>query len=116
LPKQFAPDGHDLIPRMASTHQKMATLVDAVRDGQWQTSAGQPVRDVIHLGIGGSDTGPQLLIAALSTAQSASTLKLQAHFLANLDHHAVEQTLARCDPAATLVVMASKSDRRYSSA
>lgn len=109
LQKQFAPDGHDLIPRMASTHQKMATLVDAVRDGQWQTSAGQPVRDVIHLGIGGSDTGPQLLIAALGAAQSVSTLKLQAHFLANLDHHAVEQTLLRCDPAATLVVMASKS-------
>lgn len=107
VPDRFAPAGQDLIPQMRATHQLVRDLVDAIRSGQWRTSAGQVVRHVIHLGIGGSDTGPQLLLSALQPAKSQPSM--QAHFLANLDHHAVEQTLSRCDPTATLVIMASKS-------
>ena len=107
LPQRFAPGGEDLLPKMRRVHQHMSQLVNAVRSGGHRASSGKLFSDVIHLGIGGSDSGPQLLISALRTPRAEPVLRV--HFLANLDYHGVQHLLMQCDPARTLVVMVSKS-------
>ncbi|MFZ9480576.1 MAG: hypothetical protein ACO26Y_04025 [Burkholderiaceae bacterium] len=107
LPQRFAPNGEDLLPKMRRAHQHMSQLVEAVQSGAYHASSGERFSDVIHLGIGGSDSGPQLLISALRT--SRADLIPRVHFLANLDYHGVQHLLMQCDPQRTLVVMVSKS-------
>jgi glucose-6-phosphate isomerase len=107
LPGQFAPNGQDLMPKMSAEHQRTRFLAESIRAGDYKTSSGQPYTDIIHLGIGGSDTGPHLLIQALGPITPGPAL--QAHFMPNIDAHALARCLARLDPARTLIVVASKS-------
>lgn len=107
LPDQFAPNGQDLLPKMSAEHQRTRVLAESIRKGDYKTSSGEPCTDIIHLGIGGSDTGPHLLIEALGSITSGPALR--AHFVPNIDAHALASCLARLDPSRTLIVLASKS-------
>lgn len=107
LPGEFAPNGQDLMPKMSAEHQRTRLLAESIRAGDYKTSSGQPCTDIIHLGIGGSDTGPHLLIEALGPITPGPALR--AHFVPNIDAHALASCLARLDPARTLIVLASKS-------
>jgi len=107
LPGQFAPNGQDLMPKMSAEHHRTRLLAASIRAGDHKTSSSQPCTDIIHLGIGGSDTGPHLLIEALAPITPRPAL--QAHFVPNIDGHALASCLARLDPARTLIVLASKS-------
>jgi glucose-6-phosphate isomerase len=71
---------------------------------EWDADA--QIRDVIHVGIGGSDLGPRLACEALA---GASAPRLRVHFLANVDGHAAAALLARLDPQRTRVCLVSKS-------
>jgi glucose-6-phosphate isomerase len=81
-------------------HQPMFRVADAVRDGGFGA-----VRDVIHIGIGGSALGPHLLIDALGAGGDGP----RVHVAANIDGLALERAMAVCDPAATLVIAVSKT-------
>lgn len=107
LPDHFTPDGEDLLPRMAKTHLQMSALADQVRNGGLVSSSSKKFRHVVHLGIGGSDIGPQLMISALQ--EPGASHVINARFLANLDYHGVQHCLAELDASATLVVVVSKS-------
>lgn len=107
LPAMFAPDGRDLMPQMRLVHARSREIADQIRAGQWKTSSDKTCTDVVHLGIGGSDTGPHLLINALSPIHTATPVR--AHFLPNLDAHALMRCLATLDPTRTLVIVVSKS-------
>jgi glucose-6-phosphate isomerase len=107
LPSQFSPNGQDLIPRMSAEHQRTRLLADSIRTGAYKTTSGLSCTDIIHLGIGGSDTGPHLLIEALGPISGGLTLR--AHFVPNIDGHALASCIARLDPTRTLIVLASKS-------
>ena len=107
LPDQFAPNGQDLLPKMSAEHRRTRVLAESIRTGDYKTSSGEPCTDIIHLGIGGSDTGPHLLIEALGSITSGPALR--AHFVPNIDAHALASCLARLDPSRTLIVLASKS-------
>ncbi len=85
---------------------KMHALSDAVRSGARRSASGKPFTDVIHVGIGGSDLGPRLALAAL---QGSAEQALRVHFVANIDPHELDTVLARCDAATTLVVIISKT-------
>lgn len=63
------------------------------------------IRDIIHIGIGGSSLGSQLIFEALATENKDINL----HFLANVDGHQLQKILDRCDPCTTLIVAVSKS-------
>lgn len=76
--------------------QRMAALVERIRLGG--------VRDVVNIGIGGSDLGPRLVVDALGKGASP-----RVHFLANVDAHAAMRLLSRLDPASTVAVVVSKS-------
>ncbi|MBX9267296.1 glucose-6-phosphate isomerase [Chromobacterium violaceum] len=99
-------EGHDVA---ADVHQVLARLKDfseQVREGRWLGFAGQPIRDVVNLGIGGSDLGP--LVAADALAAYAHP-DLKVHFVSNVDGQHLARTLERLNPATTLFIVASKS-------
>ncbi|MFO0765125.1 MAG: glucose-6-phosphate isomerase [Patescibacteria group bacterium] len=64
------------------------------------------IKDIIHLGIGGSDLGPRAIVDALRFALEP---KLRVHFVSNVDAHAIHETLEKLKPETTLVVIASKT-------
>ncbi len=111
LPSEFSPQGRDLIPEMKATHQRMVRFVEAVQRGDIRSTSGMPYRQIVHLGIGGSDLGPQLLIQALGEPRSSgqTSAGFSASFLSNLDYHATDHCLRSLNPAETLVIVASKS-------
>lgn len=99
-------DGRDVA---ADVHQVLARLKDfseQVRDGRWLGFAGQRIRNVVNLGIGGSDLGP--LVAADALAAYAHS-ELKVHFVSNVDGQHLARTLRELDPASTLFIIASKS-------
>jgi len=81
-------------------HQRMRALVDAIHGG---TLGG--VRHLIHIGIGGSALGPALAIDALAREDA----RVAVHVVSNIDGCALEEATAQCDPATTLVAVASKT-------
>ena len=84
---------------------KFFDFVRAVRDARWTGFSGRPIKHVVHIGIGGSQLGPQLAVEALRGADTS----LSVRFLANVDGHAIVRTLHGLDPRETLVIVASKS-------
>ncbi len=100
----------------------MRRISTAVRSGTARGVTGKVFTDLIHIGIGGSDLGPRLAVAALSgsgvagaggaggsTDAAAGAAAPRAHFVANVDPHELDGVLRGCDPASTLVIVISKS-------
>ena len=91
----------------------MRRISNAVRSGSAKGVTGKAFTDIIHIGIGGSDLGPRLAVTALAHSSLATTTTgatpPRTHFVANVDPHELDGVLRRCDPAATLVIVISKS-------
>jgi len=83
----------------------MAGFVDQVRSGAWTGFDGRPIRDVVNIGIGGSDLGPRLVCQALGPTADGP----RAHFLSTVDGAYLRALLSRLDPGTTLCVVTSKS-------
>jgi glucose-6-phosphate isomerase len=88
------------------TLDKMASFVDRVTSWQWQGYTGNPITDVVNIGIGGSDLGPAMVYTALANYQLDG---IRCHFVSNVDPAHLEQTLESLDPATTLFIIASKT-------
>ncbi len=58
-------DGQDVMPEVNAVLAKMRTFSDAVRSGAWKGYTGQPITDIVNIGIGGSDLGPKMVCEAL---------------------------------------------------
>lgn len=91
--------------------ERTSTLADAIRTGQLTEPGGCPFTDVLHIGIGGSQLGPDLLVDALSEDGSGQPRGLPIHFCDNIDPATFHRILGRLGPrlATTLVVVVSKS-------
>ncbi len=96
----------DVMPEVRRVLAQMGEFAERVRGGEWTGHTGQPVRDVVNIGIGGSDLGPQMVCAALEPYASES---LNAHFVSNVDGAHLGALLKRLDPRTTLFVVASKT-------
>jgi len=94
---QGAPES---VAAAAALRVRMRALVDAI-----EAEAFGPIRHILHLGIGGSALGPQLVIDALGRGAG----RYEAAIVSNVDGAALEQAIAEFDPAATLLVIASKT-------
>lgn len=88
------------VEEAAALHARHQALVEAIHDG-----ALGDVRHLIHIGIGGSALGPALAIDALAREGA----RVDVHVVSNIDGCALEQAFAACDPAATLIAVASKT-------
>ena len=99
-------DGQDVMPEVVGTREKMLHFAADVREGRVRGSLGQPMTDVINIGIGGSDLGPAMAARALSPY--APPL-LRSHFVSNVDGADIGDTLRGLDPSRTLFIVSSKT-------
>lgn len=97
-------DGEDVIGPVRAMLAHMRAFADAVRGGDI-AGRGGPITDVVNIGIGGSDLGPAMAVAALAPYHDGP----RAHFVSNVDGAHVADTLRLCDPKTTLVIVASKT-------
>ncbi len=100
--------GKDVMPLIRAQRMRMGELVTRLHAGQWRGYTGRAITDVVHLGVGGSDLGPQLVVEAL-THQRHPDCQLKLHFVSNLDGGQLERLLPRLQPETTLFVVTSKS-------
>ena len=99
-------DGVDVTPLVKAERDKMLAFAADVREGRMRGALGQPMRDVINIGIGGSDLGPAMATRALSPFAQPG---LHSHFVSNVDGADIADTLRGLEPARTLFIVSSKT-------
>ncbi|MBI5040022.1 MAG: glucose-6-phosphate isomerase, partial [Gammaproteobacteria bacterium] len=102
-------DGEDVMPAVNAVLAKMRAFSELVRNGAWKGFSGQPIRDVVNIGIGGSDLGPLMVTEALKFYGPSGSDALRVHFVSNIDGSHIAETLKQLDPATTLFIVASKT-------
>ncbi|MDY0062526.1 MAG: glucose-6-phosphate isomerase [Myxococcota bacterium] len=105
-PEPVLVDGEDVMPGVRGVLRQMATFCTAVRSGTWRGATGEPLRNVVNLGIGGSDLGPAMAYEALRPYGDRS---LRFRFVSNIDGTHLAEALRDLDPAETLFIVASKT-------
>ncbi|MHA7838838.1 MAG: glucose-6-phosphate isomerase [bacterium] len=98
--------GRDVMPDVRAVLDRMRELSESVRNGDWKGFTGEPIRDVVNLGIGGSDLGPRMVTTALDTFRGDGP---RVHFVSNVDGRALARVLEEVDPERTLFIVCSKS-------
>jgi len=93
-------------PEVQAAQARMRGLARRLREGAWRGATGRPIRHIVHLGTGGSDLGPRLVVDALA---EAATPALRIHFASNVDPLDLERALRDADPETTLFVVVSKT-------
>jgi glucose-6-phosphate isomerase len=102
----IAVDGVDVVPEVHAVLDRMADFADRVRSGRWTGHTGKPIRNVINVGIGGSDLGPVMAYEALRHyADRFRTFR----FVSNVDGTDFAEATRDLDPAETLFVISSKT-------
>jgi glucose-6-phosphate isomerase len=99
-------DGQDVMPEVNRVLAKMRVFSEAVRSGNWKGYTGNSITDVVNIGIGGSDLGPQMVTAALAHYAHRD---LRSHFVSNIDGTHLVETLKDLSPETTLFIIASKT-------
>jgi glucose-6-phosphate isomerase len=99
-------DGEDVVPGVHEVLDKMSAFADRVRSGQWLGHTGKKIRQVINIGIGGSDLGPVMAYEALKF-YSDRTLGFQ--FVSNVDSDDFAEAVQGLDAAETLFIISSKT-------
>lgn len=99
-------DGHDVVPQVHAVLDRMAAFAQRVRDGSWTGHTGRRIRNIVNIGIGGSDLGPVMAYEALRHyADPALTLR----FVSNVDGTDLVEATRGLAPAETLFIVASKT-------
>lgn len=99
-------DGENVVPAVHAVLDRMASLSEQVRSGAWKGYTGKPVRNVVNIGIGGSDLGPVMVSEALKPfAQRDLTLR----FVSNVDGTHFAESVRDLNPEETLFIVASKT-------
>ncbi|MBN1596457.1 glucose-6-phosphate isomerase [candidate division FCPU426 bacterium] len=99
-------DGEDVMPRVNAVLAQMRDFSGAVRAGAWKGYTGKAVTDVVNIGIGGSDLGPQMVVNALTPYVQKG---LRFHFVSNVDGSHIAETLRQVSAETTLFCIASKT-------
>ena len=99
-------DGVDVVPLVHGVLNKMAMFANSVRSGEWKGYTGKPIRNVINIGIGGSDLGPVMAYEAL---RHYSQRDLTFRFVSNVDGTDIAEATRDLDAEETLFVISSKT-------
>jgi glucose-6-phosphate isomerase len=99
-------DGHDVVPDVQEVLGRMHAFADEVRSGRWLGHTGRPIRNVVNIGIGGSDLGPAMAYQALLPYSDRSR---RFRFVSNVDGADIAEALRDLDAAETLFVVSSKT-------
>src|SRR5436309_1718279 len=99
-------DGEDVVPQVHSVLDKMADFANRLRSGAWKGHTGKRIRNVINVGIGGSDLGPVMAYEALRNYRERS---ITFRFVSNVDGTDFAEAVRDLDPAETLFIISSKT-------
>ena len=99
-------DGVDVVAEVHAVLQRMAAFSDRVRSGQWRGHTGKRIRNVVNIGIGGSDLGPVMAHEAL---RHYSQRDLTLRFVSNVDGSDLAEATRDLDPEETLFIVCSKT-------
>ena len=99
-------DGEDVVPQVHAVLDKMADFSNRVRSGEWKGHTGKPIRNVVNVGIGGSDLGPVMAYEAL---RHYSQRNLTFRFVSNIDGTDFAEATRDLDAEETLFIISSKT-------
>jgi glucose-6-phosphate isomerase len=99
-------DGKNVVPEVHAVLDRMATFSNQVRSGQWKGFSGKPIKNIVNVGIGGSDLGPVMAYEAL---KHFSARHLVFRFVSNVDGIDFVEATRDLDPAETLFIISSKT-------
>lgn len=99
-------DGEDVVPEVHAVLDKMSAFADRVRSGEWKGHTGKRIRNVVNIGIGGSDLGPVMAYEALKHYSDRS---LTFRFVSNVDGTDFVEATIDLDPTETLFIISSKT-------
>ncbi|MFD7324461.1 glucose-6-phosphate isomerase [Streptomyces sp. NPDC059875] len=99
-------DGENVVPGVHAVLDKMAAFADKVRAGEWTGHTGKPIKNIVNIGIGGSDLGPAM---AYEVLRSYTQRDLTFRFVSNVDGADLHEAVRDLDPAETLFIVASKT-------
>ena len=99
-------DGKNVVPQVHAVLDKMADFANRVRGGQWKGHSGKPIRNVVNIGIGGSDLGPVMAYEAL---KYYSDRAMTFRFVSNVDGTDFVEATRDLDAAETLFIVSSKT-------
>ncbi|MCZ4513987.1 glucose-6-phosphate isomerase [Streptomyces sp. ActVer] len=99
-------DGENVVPAVHAVLDKMAGFAERVRSGEWTGHTGSRIKNVVNIGIGGSDLGPAM---AYEVLRSFTDRDLTVRFVSNVDGADLHEAVRDLDPAETLFIVASKT-------
>jgi len=99
-------DGEDVVPEVHAVLDRMSDFARRVRSGEWKGFTGRRIRNIVNIGIGGSDLGPVMAYEAL---RHYSERSLTFRFVSNIDGTDFAEAVRDLDPAETLFIVASKT-------
>ncbi|MER5866826.1 glucose-6-phosphate isomerase [Kitasatospora sp. NPDC002040] len=99
-------DGENVVPAVHAVLDRMAAFADRVRSGEWTGQTGRPIKNVVNIGIGGSDLGPAM---AYEVLRSFARRDLTVRFVSNVDGADLHEAVRDLDAAETLFIVASKT-------
>lgn len=99
-------DGKDVMPDVYAVLEKMHMASEEIRTGRWKGFSGKPIKNIVNIGIGGSDLGPVMVCEGL---KYYSQRDINIFFVSNIDSTHLAEVLLRVDPGETLFIVASKT-------
>ena len=103
---KFTADGKDIMPDIKRVLTQMKAFCGKVHQGSWKGYTGKPVKQIVNIGIGGSDLGPYMVTEALKPYWVSG---IQTYFVSNVDGTHISETLKKLNPEETLFLIASKT-------
>lgn len=112
-------DGVDIAEKVHSSLDEVETIVNRLTEGLWRGYSGQAIRDVVNIGVGGSDLGPLMACTALEEWNGQDSVEgkglryqdIETHFVSNMDGTQLEKLLNTLNPETTVFIISSKSFR-----
>jgi len=102
----FMVDGKNVVPQVHAVLEKMANFTNRIHSGEWKGHTGKRIRNIVNIGIGGSDLGPVMAYEALKFYSERS---LNFLFVSNVDDSDLAEAVRALDPEETLFIVASKT-------
>jgi len=104
--KSIFVDGKDVVPGVHDVLDRMTHFAERIRSGAWKGHTGKRIRNIVNIGIGGSDLGPVMAYEALKAYKDPA---LTLRFVSNIDGTDFAEAVADLDPAETLFIVSSKT-------
>ena len=99
-------DGKDVMPEVGAVLSQMKSFCDELHNGNWKGYTGKPIKQIVNIGIGGSDLGPYMVTEALKPYWVKG---IQTYFVSNIDGTHIQETLKKLNAEETLFLIASKT-------